>query len=111
MEPVLFSLLKELEAIGEDYEELYDSEVRNRMGGAIFYGFLQQKSGYLLPDSYGMHSEEANRKVKEALASFIKTANARAQELGLKDFHSRLKAFQNETVCTSGDGSYHDDFF
>src|SRR5437870_5214568 len=111
MEPVLLSLLETLDAIGKDHAELYDSEVRNQMGGAVFSGFLQRKNGYVLPDSFGLYSDEGNRKVKAALASFNQAANARAQELGLNDFHSRLAAFQNSDVSTSGEGNYHDDFF
>jgi hypothetical protein len=111
MDESLRRLLEELEAIGQNHEELFDSEVRKRMGAAVFDGFVKPMPGFSLPDSFGMYSEEADRLVKQALREYIESANRRAEELGLTAFSSRLNAFQNGDVSTDKEKNYHDDFF
>ncbi|HEX5105337.1 MAG TPA: hypothetical protein VFV87_16075, partial [Pirellulaceae bacterium] len=41
MDEILLALLIRLEAIGDEHEELFDSEVRERMGNAVFHGFVK----------------------------------------------------------------------
>jgi hypothetical protein len=68
MEQLLLELLTRLEAVGERDESLFDTVVREKMGGPIFYGFIKPEPGYVLPDDYGMPEEE-NRRSKAALES------------------------------------------
>lgn len=112
MERILLELLQDLEAIGEDHEELFDSEVRDRMGEAILAGFVRSIPNYVVSDDLGMFNDRANRRVKEALQSYIEAASPLATELGLVTFHQRLAAFQNPEVRTSGHGwNNFDEFF
>jgi len=69
MEP-LSGLLTELEVIGANHEELYDTDVREQMSMAVVEIFLRGNGQYELPDSYGMFSVAANRKVHDALSKF-----------------------------------------
>ena len=111
MDEILRYLLNRLEQIGCVYEELYDTECRERMGNAVIDGFVRNKSDFVLGDDFGLHSGQANLTVKEALAKYIANANSMAVDLGITDFHERLAAFQNSNVNSEEEGSFYDDFF
>jgi hypothetical protein len=99
MDELLLELLNRLEAIGQEHEEIYDSEVRDQMREAVHDGFLDLVPGYKLPDTFGLRSDEGNRLVREALSSYIEAATAKAQALGLT-FKQRLNAFQSTDAMT-----------
>jgi len=109
METILKKLLDQLEAIGNDHEELFDSDVRQNMSDAIFYGFIRGRSDFIIPDDLGMFSEEANKQVKFAITTFITDANHEAKQAGIHRFHDRLNAVQNNSVDSFG-GLFYDDF-
>ena len=109
MEQLLLDLMRRLEAVGDRDESLYDTVVREKMGDPIFYLFIKPKTGYVMPDDYGMGDED-NRAIKAALRQYIDGALALAPALGLDAFHKRLAAFQNGEVHTEG-ANYYDDFF
>ena len=111
MEELLRRLLNELDKIGADHEELYDSECRERMSIAIMDGFLHKESGVALTEDFGLRNAEANQAVMTALAAYIADANEKSAKLGISGFHERLAAFQNEDVKSDGEGSFYDDFF
>ncbi len=112
MEQLLLELLSQLEAIGEIHGELYDSEVREKMGEAVMEGYVRNSSGYRPPDHFGMYSVEADAAVREALLAYIVTANSLADRIGLTSFKVRLAAFQNPAVRTSSSVQcYYDDMF
>src|SRR5712692_9697287 len=67
MDAVLLELLHRLEAIGDEHEELFDSDVREAMDAAVFYGFILPKTGYVLPDKFAMFSDEGDRLVRQTL--------------------------------------------
>ncbi len=95
MEAALLKLLKTLESLGDVHEELYDSEVRERIGNAIMDGFVRNLPGYFVPRDLGMFSDEANCLVQHALEDYISLANHLCREKGITKFHDRLAAFQN----------------
>ena len=109
MKDILKKLLERLEAIGENHEELFDSEVRGRTGDAIMEGFVRHRHDYIIPDDLGMFSDESNADVKSAIARYISDANQRADELGLRGFHERLSAMQDGSVLSAG-RNYYDEF-
>ena len=74
MEEILRMLLNRLEAIGKDYEELFDSDVRQKMSNAIMEGFVRAKPGFVLPREFGLFTPEANAAVRTALAEYIAAA-------------------------------------
>ena len=110
MEQILLQLLKRLEAIGEEHKELYDSDVREAMDDAVFYGFIKPRPGYALPDAYAMFSADGNRLVREALEEYITAARALAPTVGVNTFHERLAAFQDLKVRTAHTNDYNDFF-
>ena len=102
MEELLRQLLNRLERIGNEHEELYDTECRDQMGDAVMNGFVRASSNYVLPDEFGLHSTETNLAVRQALQEFVAGATAKASEVGLGGFHDRLAAFQNPNVESDG---------
>ena len=109
MEQLLLDLMRQLEAVGDRDESLYDTVVREKMGDPIFNLFVKPKPGYVMPDDYGMGDED-NRAIKAALRQYVDGALALAPALGLDTFHERLAAFQNEDAHTE-QTNYYDDFF
>jgi hypothetical protein len=110
METVLLELLHRLEAIEAEHEEIGDTEVRERMGAAVFNGFLKPTPNYQLAESFGMFTKKANKLVRLALAWFLPAARQAAQQDGLDTFHKRLEAFQNLNVRTEETNDYNDYF-
>jgi hypothetical protein len=110
MKQLLRRLLNRLERVGEAHPEIFDTDVREAMGGAVFDGFVRPRTGFLLPDDFAMFSPEGNLAVREALAEFIESANLDAAGTGLSGFNARLAAFQDGKVVSRG-GNYYDDFF
>lgn len=98
MQKLLLRLITELEAIGRIHEELFDSDVREAMGGAIMQGFVRHIEDYEITDNLGMFTSSANKDVKQSLVRYVNEANHEAKELGLGSFHSRLAAFQDSAV-------------
>jgi hypothetical protein len=94
----LFDVLKELTIISEDKQEIFDSDVRENMANAVFDGFLKPDKGNLVPNEFGMASEDGNALVKAAIEKYIKTASELANQANLS-FHERLAAFQDHAVC------------
>jgi hypothetical protein len=110
MERLILELLERLEAIGEQHEELFDSEVRESMDKAVGAGFLRPETGYVLPDTFGMYSREGDQQVREALAWFLAAAAKSAVAEGLNTFQKRLAAFQNHEVQTAQKNDFNDFF-
>lgn len=111
LENVLLRLLEKLESIGQHHGELYDSEVRERMGTAIMEGFVRGRNEYRIADDLGMFSEEANHAVRSSIQGYLDEANSEAATLGMTKFHDRLAAFQNDVVRTKKDKNDFDEFF
>lgn len=107
----LLDLLESLEAIGTEHEEVYDTDVRERMSEAVYKAFLNPVPGYQLPLEFGMFEPNANAAVRAAISGYVERAAARAAVLALSDPKARLAAFQDEDVMTRGEEQYPDDFF
>ncbi|HMF19006.1 MAG TPA: hypothetical protein VKE98_17490 [Gemmataceae bacterium] len=100
MESVLLELLCRLEALGDEYGELYDSDVRQAMSAAVFAGFIRALPGYTLPDRFAMYRPGGDQRVRGAGLVHRAFANA-AERDGLVTFDQRLAAFQNRKVRTT----------
>jgi hypothetical protein len=110
MKEILSNLLEELEKIGESNEEIYDSECREKMDDAIWYGFLVPDIKYQLSDDFGLYNESANSLVKHALQKYIFEASNIAASNNMS-FLERLAAFQDNDVFTLGSKNDYNDFF
>src|SRR5262245_4349987 len=103
MEDLLKTLLNRLEGVGKTNEELYDTECRERLSGAVFDGFIKPVEGFDVPNGFGLYSPDANMKVRGAIGAYIADAKTRAAKMGLRSFHDRLAAFQNQNVRSDGE--------
>ncbi len=110
MKKSLKALLNALDKVGEDFEEVTDTAVREQMRDAVEKGLLDPVPGYQLSDAFGMFEPEGNAKVKVALAKFLTAARAEAEAAGLKTRADRLRAFQDIDV-ESRDGNTYDEYF
>ena len=110
MRRLLEQLLTDLEIIGNDNEELYDSEVRTNMSKAILETFVKQNRSYVLPTTFGMNTEDGDRKVRDSLARFIDEA-IKATQKDRGGFHQRLAMFQDEDATSQTGSAHYDDFF
>jgi len=103
---VLEKLLNELEEIGEEHGEIYDTDCREQMSEAVFNGFIFEKEGYVLPDTFGLYEKDGNSAVKEVLSRYIEKMLPLAKESSAKE---RLEMFQDEVYSESGESA--DEFF
>jgi hypothetical protein len=110
MPELLLELLQELESIGIDNKEIYDSVYREEMGAPIWCLFIRPVDEYEWPDDFGLYSDIGNRRVKQALQVYVENANI-IMPNSLTTFHQRLAAFQDENVKTENISVYFDDFF
>jgi len=109
-EQILRSLLDDLERVSKQSEEIFDTDVRERMWDAVDKGFINTKRGYALPNKFGMFSDQGNARVKEALRRFIERATTWARSHRVTSSRARLAAFQDSNVVSQG-GRRYDDFF
>jgi hypothetical protein len=103
-------LLEELEDIGHQHPELYDSDVRQCMSNAIMQGFARLKIDSVPPRSYAMYTPEGDQLVAAAIDRFLDLARQPDALDGLDTFHKRLDLLQDDSVVTD-EGNYPDDFF
>ena len=71
---LLVRFLDDLEAIGERHEEVYDTDVRERLGERIEELFVARARGPELDLDLGMFSPEGNELVGRALLRFLTAA-------------------------------------
>ena len=107
MKGILRELLDDLERIGEEHDEVYDTDVHERMHVALTQAFVKQVEGYSLPTEFGMFSAEGNSAVREALSRYVTRAIDAAKSAGLHTPEARLDALQDIHVVSSrGKGTY-----
>jgi hypothetical protein len=111
MEEHLRLLLERLASIGNQHVELYDSEVRERMGEAIMDGFVRQEPDYVVKQDFGMATVAGNLEVRSTLVDYIGAANETAKALGITRFHDRLGALQNTATRTARLKHDYESFF
>lgn len=111
LKTLLLELLEELERVGHESRELYDTDIRESLFETVFNGFVRPIQDFNVPDSFGLKDAQADQAVSLALARYIKSARAEATRLGLTTVRERLRAFQDGAVHTGGEGQYPDDFF
>src|SRR5262245_46386651 len=110
MKQALKQLIDDLDAIFEEHEELGDTDVREQMAMAIHHALIAPEPDYALPKAFGMFSEEANSRVREALDAFLEDPEIVAAKESLSTPQARLDAFQDIAV-ESDEGNTYDEYF
>ena len=95
-----------LELIGEEHEELYDTDVREALRGALNYYFVWGNDTSEMPVSYAMFSAEGDASVANAVREFCSQAKALAESEGMKTGQPREDVLQDAAVTTRGGQSY-----
>jgi hypothetical protein len=111
MRDVLVAFLVALEEIGEEHDELTDTDVREQMHEAVMNVFIDPREGYTVPETFGMYSPEGDAAVRRVLERFLPRLVAAASEAGLATPKERLIAFQDTGVETPRQRSTYDEFF
>ena len=102
MRAPLVGFLDGLETIGDQHEEVYDTDVREQVG-AVTEQVLVTKSGPLVvADELGMFSPEANRAVSEAMRTYLAEAVPAADELRLDEAARRAAVWDGEAASSRG---------
>jgi hypothetical protein len=65
--------MERLEAIGEQHEELYDTDVRERMFEAVKRAFLKPEPDYQLPKDFGMFEASSNSPIRDRYATLYRS--------------------------------------
>jgi hypothetical protein len=111
MPELLLQLLQELELIGVDHEEVYDTVCRDKMSDVIWNLFILPAKKYKYPDDFGLYSNSSNQEIKQALQTYIDGANkVKITSHSLILFQNRLAAFQDTEIETKNKNQF-DDFF
>ena len=105
----LLRLLAKLERIGDVYEELFDSEVREQAGEALMASFVRQTSTYEIPETFGMLTNDANGMLRSAIIQFVECAKTTCEAKRITLFHERLTLLQDGNVRTER-GNDYDEF-
>lgn len=67
----LLRLLNDFEQIGDEHEELFDSEVREQVGNALMEAFVRRTEDFAVPTNLGMFGEAGNSMVQSAIIRFV----------------------------------------
>jgi len=104
------SLLEDLESLAEEHEELFDTDVRERMWAIVDAVLIRQTSEVAVPDEIGMFTPEANEKVQSALLFNLQRLRETFAIFELDTERKRLDSFFNPRLRTER-GRRVDDFF
>jgi hypothetical protein len=102
MRDPLVRFLDALEAIGAEHEEVYDTDVRERLAAVIEQRLIVKSSEVDVPDELGMFSPEGNQLVRAALVTYLDEAAPRADALNLDEAARRAAVWDGEAVSTNG---------
>ena len=102
MRDALIRFLDTLEAIGEDHEEVYDTDVREQLGEAIERNLIIPAGPIETPTKLGMFSDEADERVAAALGAYLTEARRQADELRLDEVARRRAVWDPDATSTSG---------
>ncbi len=107
-EAVYADFLNALESIAEQYDELTDTDVRERLREVIEYYFVwNNEVDDRFPQKYAMFSAQADALVASAIRSFIEQAQQLVRDVEVGDDRNHLlENFDIETLS----GAYFDEF-
>ena len=105
------ALLEDLGIIAEEHEEVFDTDVRERLSEAAERLVIRREPGYRVPEDLGMFSDEGNRRLRETLESDFERLNQVFDVFELDTEAKRRASFYNPKVRSDEDGYSVDDFF
>jgi len=104
------ALLEDLESLGQEHGELYDTDVRERLWAVAETGLIRQSPGYRVPTELGMFTPEANARLVQIMESHLKRLRSTFETFGLDTEEKRALSFHNPRLHTES-GKSVDEFF
>ena len=102
MREPLVGFLDALEAIGAEHEEVYDTDVRERLAEVIDRLLVTPSPAATVPAELGMFSPEGNELVREAVTTYLAEAAPRADALKLDQAARRAAVWDGEAASSRG---------
>jgi hypothetical protein len=102
MREPLVRFLDALEAIGAEHEEVYDTDVRERLAALIEQRLIRKSNEVNIPDELGTFSPEGDQLVRAALVSYLAEAAPRADALNLDEAARRAAVWDGEAASSNG---------
>jgi len=103
-------LLEDLEKIGDEHPEIYDTDVRGRMWMIVERVLIRQETDIVVPSDLGMFSDEANQRLRAVLDDNLRRLKDTFRTFQLNTEAERLKSFLNPRLKTER-GQHIDAFF
>lgn len=104
------ALLEDLEAIGAEHDELFDTDVRERMWAIVDAALIKQTTEIAVPAELGMFTAEGNAKLRAALEFNLTRLRQVFAIFQLDTEQKRRASFFNPRLHTE-QGRHVDDFF
>ncbi|HKV12052.1 MAG TPA: hypothetical protein VJ725_28160 [Thermoanaerobaculia bacterium] len=104
------ALLEDLERIGDVHPEIYDTDVRERMGEVVNRVLIRQSGDVQVPEDLGMFSAEGNRALRECLEQNLRNLKAVFEVFSLDTEAKRQRSFFNPRLRTER-GAHVEEFF
>jgi len=108
IQKAILSLNNRLEQIGDEHEELYDTEPRTCLHITLDYYFVWGSDSQQMPIKYDMFSAKGNKAVAEAVRKFVKVAVPIADRLGIAIGQAREDCLQDLSLTTKVGRQYFD---
>jgi hypothetical protein len=104
------ALLEDLEVLADEFPELLDTDVRERLFALVQSQLLAQSEGVAVPSELGMFSTEANGRLQELLSRHLVSLREVFNVFELDTERKRRVSFFNSRLRTER-GTRVDDFF
>lgn len=104
------ALLNDLEAISNDHEEIFDTDVREQLWAFLELRFIQWNKETPVPLEFGMFTPEGNEKIRRAFESNTENLDTIIDVFRLDTYEKRKLSFTNSKLATEA-GNHLDDFF
>ncbi len=102
--------LEDLERLGEEHGELYDTDVRERLWTVVESALIEQRRGYEIPAELGMFTPEANARLAAVLRENVARLRSVFATFQLETPRQRRASFTNPALHTES-GRTVDEFF
>jgi len=102
--------LTELESIGDEHDEIYDTEVKENLWSYLESRFIKYERDTPLPSSFGMFSPEGDEKIRQVFLNNTERLETIISVFELDTVEKRKVSFTNTKLRTER-GSKLEDFF
>jgi hypothetical protein len=106
----LSGLLDDLDDVAREHQEIFDTDVRERMWSYLHSRFILHDQNADLPEEFGMFSSEGNSKIKRAFDRNTKNLDAIIKVFDLNTMEKRSTTFTNPKLI-SENGSHLENYF